>query len=168
MDFSNGKIFGKVSVIDIILVAAVLILAVGFLFTRTSGRIQQIIGANTPLEVVIQSEGLRQFVVDAVSEGDIMFRYHDRHALGTVTNVRVTPAMDYFHMPDGSVILAEMEDRYTIQITLSSVGSVRENIGYFVNGNDHIAPGSEIALTSNRVRIPEGRVYSIREIREDV
>ena len=163
MDFSNGKLFGKVSVIDIILVAAILILAIGFIFNRTSDRIQQVIGANTPLEVIVSGEGVRQFIVDAISEGDIMFRYHDRQALGTVTRVDILPAMEYFHKPDGSVVLATMEGRYDIQIVLASVGSIRENIGYFVNGNDHIAPGSEIALISNRVRVPEGRIVSVRE-----
>ena len=167
MDFSNGKLFGKVSVIDVILVAAIVILAIGFIFTRTSSQIQQIIGANTPMEVIIQGEGVRQFIVDAIAEGDIMFRYHDRQALGTVTRVDVSPAMGYFHNPDGSVILAEMEGRYTIQIVLASVGSIRDNIGYFVNGNDHIAPGSEIALVSNRVRVPEGRVISVRDTTND-
>jgi len=163
MDFSNGKLFGKISVIDVILIAAIIILAIGFIFTRTSDRIQQVIGANTPLEVVIQGEGVRQFIVDAIAEGDIMFRYHDRQPLGTVTRVDISPAMEYFHKPDGTVILAEMEERFTIQIVLASVGSIRDQIGYFVNGNDHIAPGSEIALVSNRVRIPEGRVVSVRE-----
>ena len=159
----SGRILGKVSIIDIILVVAIVVLVAGFLYTQFSGRIGGIINPTTPLEVVIQGEGLRHFIVDAISEGDIIFRYHDRQALGTVVAIDVSPAMDYFHLSDGSVILAEMEQRYTVHITLASVGTIRENIGYFVNGTDHIAPGSEIALVSNRVRIPEGRVFSVRE-----
>ena len=160
---NSGRILGKISIIDIIFVVAVIVLAVGFVYTRTSGRIAGIINPTTPLEVVIQGEGLRHFIVDAISEGDIMFRHHDRQALGTVVAIDISPALDYFHLSDGSVILAEMEQRYTVHITLASVGTIRENVGYFVNGTDHIAPGSEIALVSNRVRIPEGRVFSVRE-----
>ncbi|MCL2217634.1 MAG: DUF4330 domain-containing protein, partial [Defluviitaleaceae bacterium] len=35
----NGRLFGKVSIIDILIVAAVLVLGIGFLYRQTSERL---------------------------------------------------------------------------------------------------------------------------------
>ena len=158
----NGRIKGKASIIDIILIVAVVVLLVGFVYTRTSDRLGQIFNPNDPMEVIIQGAGLRHFNVNAVNIGDVMFRNHAQHPLGTVVDIEIVPFMNYLHHADGTASLVVSEDRYTIFITLDSVGSIREGIGYFVNGNDHIAPGSEVALISNQVFIPDGRVYSVR------
>lgn len=159
----NGRIKGKVSLIDAILVIAIVVLAAGFVRNQLSPRIQDILNPDTPLEVVITGSELRHFIVNSVSIGDVMFRNHDRHPLGTVTNIEITPWEDVLHRSDGTAVLVEHEGRYTIRITLAATGTVR-NVGYFINGNDHVAPGSEVSLISNRVFIPDGRVYSIREI----
>jgi len=161
---NSGKIKGRVSIIDIILIAALVVLLAGFMYRQMSGRIGDIVRPSTPFEVIIQGEGLRHFIIDSVDVGDVMFRNHDRQPLGTVVAIDVEPSFDYLHRADGTATLAEMEGRYTIRLTLSSVGTVRANIGYFVNGIDHLAPGGEVALISNRVFIPDGRVYSIREV----
>jgi len=160
---NSGRIKGKVSLIDIILVVAVVLLLAGFVRNTLSPHIQDIINPDTPFEVVITGSELRHFIVDSVNVGDVMFRNHDRQPLGTVTDIEIVPFQDVLHRSDGTAVLVDHEGRYTIRITLESVGTIR-NVGYFINGNDHVAPGSEVSLISNRVFIPDGRVYSIREI----
>jgi len=161
---NSGRIKGRISIIDIILVVAVLVLVVGFVYTQTSDRIQQVINPTEPFHVVIQGDRVRHFIIDAVSEGDIMFRLHDRQPLGTVIGIEVLPAMDYLHHSDGTATLAEVEGRYTINITLEAIGSIRDGIGYFINGVDHMSPGREVALHSNKVFIPNGRVQSVTHL----
>jgi len=160
----SGRIRGKVSIIDIILVAVILVLGVGFAYTRLSDRIREITRPSESMEVVIRGAGLRHFNVNSVSIGDVMFRNHDQHPLGRVVDINIVPFMNYLHRSDGTASLVVSEARYTIYITLEAVGSVRDGVGYFINGNDHVAPGSEISLVSNRVFIPDGRIYSIRRL----
>lgn len=158
---NSGRIKGKVSIIDIILVVILAVLAVGFVRTHLSERIQGVVAPQTPIELVVTGDGLRRMIVDTVDVGDVLFRNHDRQPLGTVTSIEITPSFDHFHHSDGTATLALSEGRYTIRITMDAVGTVRENVGYFINGMDHVAPGSEVALVSNRVFIPDGRVYSV-------
>ena len=162
---NSGKIKGKISIVDIILVVAIVAFAAIFLRNQTSDHILGIINPTTPFEVVIEGVGFRPFIRDAVHVGDVMFRNHDTHPLGTVTNVEILQWQNFLHRQDGTAELVDSEGRYTIRITLAAIGTVRENVGYFINGDDHVAPGSDIFLISNRVVIPEGRVYSIRELR---
>jgi len=160
---NSGRIKGRISIIDIILVVAVIVLVAGFIYTQMSDRISGIVRPRDNFHVVIQGDGVRHFIVDAVNIGDVMFRLHDRQPLGTIIDIEVLPAQDFLHRSDGTAVLAEMEGRYTINITLESIGTVRE-AGYFINGDDHLAPGREVALHSNMVFIPNGRVQSVIHI----
>ena len=155
----NGRIKGRVSLIDLIIVLALVALVAGILY-RHAPAIQDIINPDTPLYVVIQGDGVRGFIVDAVDVGDQMFRMHDRQALGEVVAIEVLPAQGFLHHADGTASLADMEARYTINITLRGMATQRD-IGYFLNGVDHMAPGREVSLHSNRVLIPNGRVISV-------
>ena len=161
---NSGRIKGRVSIIDIILVATVLVLAGGFVYTQVSPRIQEVVNPTENFHLVIQSDGIRQFMVDAVSEGDIMFRLHDRQPLGTVVGIEVLPSVEPLLRSDGTAVLAEREGRYRINITLEAVGSVRDGVGYFINGTDHMAPGREVQLVSNMVFLPNGRVQSVTHL----
>jgi len=159
---NKGRIKGRISIIDIVLVAALLALLAGFVY-RQIPRLQDIINPSTPLYVTIQGEGLRHFVTDAIEIGDVMFRSHVNQPLGTVVAIEIEPALDYLHRSDGTAVLAVTEERYTIRITLDAIGSITSDRGYLVNGLDHMAVGSEIALISNRSFIPDGRVVAIGE-----
>jgi len=160
---SNGRIKGRISIVDIVLVVAVLALAGGFMYRQLSPRIGQILGANIPLHVTISSQGVRHFVTDAVQIDDVMFRQNERNAIGTVVDIRIEPFYNYLIRSDGTAQLVQSELRYRIFITLEATGSETDR-GYYVNGLDHMAPGSDISLVSNRVFIPVGRVYSVERV----
>jgi len=160
---NSGRIKGKISIVDIVLVVAAIALVAGFVYRQISPRIGQIINPATPIEVVIQGDGLRHFIIDSIDIGDVMFRQHERTALGTVVDIEVEPWLDYLHRSDGTAVLAVSEGRYTIRITLEAIGSITYR-GFFINGLDHLAPGGEVALISNRAFIPRGHVYAVREI----
>jgi hypothetical protein len=158
----KGRLFGKVSVIDLLILLAVVGLGLGYVYQRTSPEILQIVNADTKFYVTMTANRMRGFSVDAVDIGDIMYKQHDRQPLGTVVKLETEPATDYMLYPDGTAVLVEMEERYRMYITLESTGSITD-VGYHVNGIMHIAPGSEIVLVSNRLLIPDSWVHAISE-----
>jgi len=158
---NSGRIKGRISIVDIVLVVAILAVLAGFAYRHMSDRIQQILWADTPIQVTVIGEGLRHFITDSVSYGDVFFRQNERTPIGTVVGIEIEPAEDIMFLSDGTAVMAVSEARYTIRITLDATGSVVDGRGYFINGLDHLAPGGEIALISNRVFIPRGRIYSV-------
>jgi hypothetical protein len=158
----RGRLFGRVSLIDIILLVTALGLGLGYVYQRTSQEINQIVNADTAIYVTLAANQMREFSVNAVEVGDVMYRQHDRQPLGTVVRVEAEPATEYLLRPDGTAERVPMEDRYRTFITLECTGSVTE-AGYYVNGNLHIAPGIEMVLVSNRVIIPESQVQAVSE-----
>ena len=163
---NKGRLWGKVSLIDIGIVLAVLVIAIGFGWREAAPRIEQVINPTETFYITIESNRLRGVNVDAIGLGDLMFRLHSHQPMGRVIDIDVSPAMEVIRRSDGTAARVEMEERYRVVILLEAVGSY--NDGYFVNGNDHIAPGSELILVSNRVYLPVALVYSLDRERPEL
>ena len=158
---SKGRIFGKVSLIDIFVILAVVVLAAGFIYSRTAQHLRQIIMADTPLYVTFLVEGVREFSLNAVNEGDIIFRQHERVALGRVAHIETGPAYDIMIRTDGTAIYAPVEDRFNMYITLECVGSIT-NTGFFINGTLQVAKGGRMSIQSNNLTTM-AMVYQVSE-----
>jgi len=158
---SKGRIFGKISVIDIFVVLAILTLAIGFVYNRTSQDIRRIIIADEPLYVTFLVEGVREFSLSAVREGDVFFRQHERIPLGTVTHVETTPAYDIMNRTDGTAVYAPLEGRFNMHITLACIGSITDT-GFFVNGTQQMSVGGRMSIQSNNL-LTMAMVYQVSQ-----
>ena len=157
----KGRLFGKVSLIDVFVILAVLVLALGYLYNRTSQDIQRIIRADTPMYVTFLVEGVRDFSLDAVQEGAIVFRQHERIPLGTVAYIDDGTAYDIIVREDGTAGLVPVENRYNMYITIYAVGSITDT-GYFVNGTQQMAVGGRLSLQSNNL-LTMAMIYAVGE-----
>ena len=158
---SQGKIKGRVSIIDILIVLAVLALAAGLVYRRATPRLQEILRPSDEFYIVFEVNRIRSIIAEnSVEVGDLIFRQHERQPLGTIVAIERHPATDIMRRTDGTAIIAEMEDRYNLHITVEAIGSIT-NSGYIVNGNDHIATSAEIVLANNRIHFPLARVHFV-------
>jgi hypothetical protein len=153
----KGRLFGKLSLLDLLIVIIAVGLLAGFLYKRMSGEVVQLVNANDKFYVTIAGTKLREFSVNAIAENDVMYRQHDREPLGKVVKLTTEPATEYMLKTDGTALAAPMEERFTAYITLECTGSITP-LGYYFNGVTHIAEGNEIVLVSNRVQINETKV----------
>ena len=159
---NQGKIRGRVSIVDILIVVVVLALAVGFVYRRATPHIGEILRPDDTFYVTFEVNRIRSVITeDAIVIGDRVFRQHATHQpLGTIVAVERLPATDVLLRSDGTAVNVTMEGRYTLKITLEAVGSITD-AGFFANGNDHVAPGSEAALINSRFVFPSARVFAV-------
>jgi hypothetical protein len=157
----QGRLFGKISVIDIIVVIVVAALAAGFIYKRVSGDVQQIVNANDTFYVTFKCDQLRSFSLDAAAEGDIFFRQYDTKAMGRAVLIETDVGRGIMLKTDGTAVLAEMEGRFTMYITVECTGSVTGS-GFYINGYMNVAEGSEFMIQSNRLLVNTS-VYRISE-----
>ena len=146
----QGRVAGKISLIDIALVLILIGLVIGFGYRRLSAPAVQIVNSNTKFYVTLLVEPVRQFSLDAVGEGDIFFKQHEQQALGKVVNLRQDQARDIIQRPDGTSAYVPIEGKYSLYITLECTGNITDS-GYFVNGNTQISAGSDMIVQSNKV-----------------
>ncbi|MDR1558646.1 MAG: DUF4330 domain-containing protein [Clostridiales bacterium] len=146
----QGRLAGKVSLIDIALILIVIGLIIGLGYRRLSQNAVQIVTSDTKFYVTLVVEPIRQFSLEAINEGDIFYKQHEQQPLGKVTRTDSEPAREIIKRPDGTPLYVTMEEKYSLYMTLECTGNVSDK-GYFVNGNAQISEGSDLIIQSNKV-----------------
>ncbi|MDR1642352.1 MAG: DUF4330 domain-containing protein [Clostridiales bacterium] len=155
----QGRIKGKVSVIDLAIVIVAVGLLIGYGYRTLSPKAVAIVTANTKFYVTLSVERIRDFSVQAVKVGDVIYETYGQQPFGTVVDVETQQSKEIMRKLDGTVTIVPMEERYNILIVLEVKGSYSEN-GYQVNGNKEISVGTDLRIQSQNV-ICGAKVYSI-------
>jgi len=158
---NQGRIKGRVSIVDIFIVLLLVALVAVFVYRQATPHIEAILRPDDEILVTFEVNRMRSVIAeDAVVVGEYVFRQHNRQPLGRIISVYNHPATDIMQLPNGTAINAVMEDRYALHITIAATGNVSES-GFLVNGNDNISPGAEVVLINRRFIFPLARVYSV-------
>ena len=158
----QGRLFNRVSIVDIVIVLAVLALVVGFVYRRAAPRFEDILRPDETFYVTFEVNRIRSSLItdNTIVIGEPVFRQHDRQPLGTIIAYERHPATEIIRRADGTAVLAEMEGRYSLRIIIEAVGSIT-GAGYLVGGSNYMAPGADIALINSRFIFPLARVHSV-------
>lgn len=126
----NGRLFGKVSVIDLIVVAVVLVLAVALNMKNNHLSHTSTSVTNDPITYQVLVSGSRNYVADAVREGDLMFD-QDRSSggtLGKILSIEVLPGSKMAELNDGTVEVIPAEDCVNLLLTVQGEGIVSDGL----------------------------------------
>ena len=159
----NGKIFGKISIIDLLVVLAIIVGAVGFsirFFSDAAENVTQ----KVKFEYVVQIENVRHFTVDALNKKGIVTDDKSGAIMGEITNVESEPYKVQLAMTNGKVVSAAEPEKYIVNVTVVSEGNETEG-GYFVGEDVELAVGSTVEMCSKYAN-SSGKIKSIKIISE--
>ena len=157
----SGRLFGKVSLLDIFVITAIVLLFAAFLLGQMSEQAELILSPSEEFYVTFEINGARMVVADALEVGSLVFRLHAGEPFGEVIAIEEPrPAVQMTPFRDGTAELLEMEERYRLTFTVRAQGSIT-SMGHFVNGNDHISVGAFVDLVSYRVLLAASEVLVI-------
>ncbi|MBQ4145424.1 MAG: DUF4330 domain-containing protein [Clostridia bacterium] len=155
----DGKLFGKISIIDILAIVAVVVLALG-VYLRFSGQEKVQVSSGEPLECVMKVENIREYTVEALKKGGAVFDKDSKEYIGEITGVTSEQGTTSLLMNDGTYREVPTENRYNAYVTIAFSGKVSDN-GYYTNTNQQIAVGSGINLNAKFAQC-ESKVYSVK------
>ena len=131
----KGKLFGKVSVIDIITI--LIIVVVGFflvnkfkLFTQSDGVTKD------DLEIVFYQEEVNDFSAKAVKIGDTSSESLNNVSLGEVTDVKIDKSVSWDRIPYGDIKPTSRDGYVSVKITLKAKGELGPN-GINLDGSNY-------------------------------
>ena len=133
----NGRIFGKISVIDLVVAAVVVVLAAALYFKSNQVHTGRSVVEQT-ITFQVRVRGLDRYIADAVLVGDGLYDQNypsGGRAIGYITEVEVErdPGTKLAEsLGDGTAALVEAEDTVDLLITLEGKGLV-ENGRYSIN-----------------------------------
>lgn len=123
----NGRLFGKISIIDVLVILVVAALAAALSFKSSQTHTGTTVSKDT-ITYQVLATGVRNYVSEAVQVGDYMYD-KDRTSggtLGKITAVEVLEGTKLAEFKDGSLSMAPAEDSVNLLLTIEGSGIVSE------------------------------------------
>lgn len=147
----NGKLFGKINIIDLVvvlaLIAAVLVFG-GKMLAKKNAAVET---AET-FTMEFSADEVYNYVTEHVKVGETIFDADKDVILGKVTSFEVGPAKSYNADSDGKVVVSEKEGFSSISITGEVSGELGE-LGAVIDGETY---GVGHTFT---VRVGKAKIY---------
>ena len=157
--FKDGKLFGKISIIDIFVIILIAALALG-IYSRFAVSNASVATQSQPLEYTMKVSNVRIGTVNALK--DYMGPVYDdttKEYLGEITEVTYEKAKIDVALANGQLKASESPDRFDVLLTIKVDGNVNEK-GYYTANNLNIGAGSNF-IFSSKAAITTGVVQDI-------
>ncbi len=142
----DGKLFGKISIIDIAVILIFILLAVGVLI-KFSGNPNVELVSGEPIECTLKVTNVRDYTVEALKKGGAVYDTTTKEYIGEITDAWSEGAQATISMADGTIKTADAEDRYNVYVKVAFTGKIADN-GYYTASNRQIAVGSAVPISS--------------------
>lgn len=125
----NGRLFGKISVIDVLVIAVVLVMAAALYFKNNQAHTGTAV-TEQAITFQVRARGVDNYVADAIRVGDGLYDQNyssGGRALGEITDIRVerTPGTKLAdQLTDGTAAMFEAEDTVDLLLTVRGSGLV--------------------------------------------
>ena len=124
----NGRLFGKISVIDVLVILVVAVMAFALHVKNNSLSVTSTNAPGTTITVTVLAEDLDLQVADAVAVGDKMYDkdHSTSGAIGKITSIERLDATKTEKLGNGTYAQLSNADGCNLLITLECSGSVNE------------------------------------------
>lgn len=157
----NGKIGGKVSIIDIGVILVVLIVIVG-IFVRFGNSMTTAVQSNEKFEFVVKVTGVRDYTIDALNKKGKITDRKSEMDLGEIKNVEIVPTEFQSTTASGEIVLTDLPDRYTCFVTIVATGKESAD-SYIMDDTSELSVGRTIDINSKYVKT-SGEIMSVKVV----
>ncbi len=157
----NGKMGGKISIIDIFVLLIVIVAAFGISMRFLSAPAKNA-KETVRVSFVVEVEGIRKYSVDALGKKGNVIDIKQKYLVGEITDFKSEPQKRESFDANGEIVYAEVPERYTARVTIESDCKQTEN-GYYVGDNTELAVGSDIQIATKYAN-SSGKIISITEL----
>lgn len=158
----EGKLFGKVSIIDIFVVIVIVIAAFG-VYTRFFTVNEKVTVTQQQIEYRLKVTKVRQGTVDALSKLGPVYDSTTKEYMGELVAVETEDCYEEQKLADGTLSNSKIPDRMNVIITVRVNGST-SSTGYYTSDNKYLAAGSGFVIATKYAETT-GEIISINEIK---
>ena len=156
----KGKLFGKISIVDILIVVIFCIAIAGArvawvkisnktVLTENKALVQN--NVLDTLEVSLRLKGVRQMTLDAIKIGDEVYMKDTGKMLGKVVAVTTEPAKEWIYDAKGRAFYAEKPERFDVVMVVQVPGKRLQN-GFYTADNIHLVYDSNIEIITPTIQ----------------
>lgn len=146
----KGRVFGRLNIIDLLVLLLLVGLAVAVLYRFTSSSMTK--DVNCRVRYTLMIEGVRDFTLEYYEEGLTCFDKVKGEYIGDIVAIRSEPLTVTIHQFDGSLYIAEHPDNLRVYVDIES--DARETSStYLLNGAYELKVGSQINLNTKSIDV---------------
>jgi len=157
----NGKLFGKISIIDLLVVITIIVGAVGFSMRFLSLESKNIT-EKAKFEYVVEVEEVRNYTVDALNKKGIVTKPYTDEVLGEVVKVESEPYTEQEVLSNGRTVVVEIPEKYKVRITIECEGKESDE-AFFAGREQEIAVGTTVGIATKYANT-NGKIISVKKI----
>lgn len=139
----NGKIFGKINIIDLAAILIVILAIVGITIRFTSIAAENV-NKKSSFSYVVEIEDIRMYSVNALNKMGLATDKQG-NVIGEITNVEYDKMQSQRVNENGEPVKVFKPERYVAKVTLQSEGKDTDS-GYFVGENTELSVGSSLTM----------------------
>ncbi len=158
----TGKLFGIISIIDIIVVLCIIVLAFGIYMRYTSDSDATAATERTKFQYVYKVEGVREYTLEALRKGGPVHDRETKEYIGDVVDVRAEDAKMDISLVDGRFAIVTIPDKYDAYITIEVDGKYN-SLGHYTTANRYIGAGQTLNALS-KYSNTEGQIIEVKDI----
>lgn len=157
----NGKIGGKISIIDIAAILLVIVVAAGIVM-RYGNSITAAVESDKLFEYTVRVASVRSYTVTALEKKGKITDKRSEQDLGEITDVKTVDAEFQSTTADGNIVETNLPDRYTCLVTIQARGKESED-GYIMNDTTELSVGRSVDIYSKYVKT-SGEIMSVKVV----
>lgn len=160
----EGKLFGKISIIDILVVLAIVVAIFG-VYTRFFVGNEKVETAASHIEYKLKIQEVRIGTVKALEDyKGAIYDTDTKEYLGDIVAVEYSDAKKAVETTSGQLVETTLPERYDCMVTVRVDGKINGS-GYYTATNQALAMGSSYLFESKAAKTT-GRIYEIYEIKD--
>lgn len=137
----NGKLFGKLNIIDLLIIL-VIVAAIAFLGVKVLGRDNVDLGTPTTVRLTFYADDAPGFLEGKAKVGDPFIDYDHNHSFGNVTALNIEPAYTYaYDEAAHTSVKVPTVNRCFITVSCEAEGYLSDN-SFVVDGDIYAIGGS--------------------------
>ncbi len=160
----KGKLFGKISIIDILIVLAVIVCAIG-VYTRFVDQPEKVRSQTQTFTYKVYVNEIREMSIEGLKKSvGTTFLLNEKgrsDVIGKLVSVEPAHYSEPIVKSDGSVVMAEMPSKYEAVLTMEIDGIVSDS-GYYTTDYKSIGVGSDLLMMNKYISIT-GQIIEIIE-----
>ena len=138
----RGRIFGRISVIDIAVVVVAFVIVVAFYTKFNTGDTPLSSRGTIEVTYTVRIAAIRLSSANLLRVGDKMYSQDTGAHIGTIESIEVTDAIAADTLVDGSFAIGRVEERYDVTLTV---------VAYCSMSNDRLYVDRTFELRANAV-----------------
>lgn len=156
----DGKIKGKLNIIDLLAIILAVIVVAGIVW-RFGSSITTAVQSDSEFVYTVRVEGVRECTIKALEKKGKVTDKNSTMDLGEILDVTVEDATTRVQLVDGTTVKGNMPERYTAMVTIKTYGKESDN-SYITADSNELSVGRTTEIFSKYVHT-SGKIMSVEK-----